>query len=430
MSETARIIEKLKNDRYSINDNKSPELLFTFNVDPEENLKKLIKITAIRSIDKGIKYFKIGLYLSAFEDKNAYPFFREAKKYFDKADNFEAEQFLTFINSEKIDINVYLKGSSHTDDNDSFESYRKERSLEVILEDFEIIRKEVLFNNYTSLKNILRIYNLVQKETISIFKANLKKYKIAFNIIENSKRKELIELKDSLKSKMRSEINKKSRRFMKDNAMEFFSRKDKINKSLITKKKNDVEKNYQSIMNVVESHKRSQENLSKLEKMKLIKTIEKHNNELISIGELDKQYDIIENIEKNNYENELAAYEKELETKYEKKHETLKDENKALLNFRRIFFESIRQNQFGTLFGKDYVKIFSAKEDNYSSTLLWTFYTRIKICEQDYKDFEGIRNAFDSMRKKLIRIDAKTKRMFESPDEIFKEIENIQNNVN
>lgn len=224
-------------------------------------------------------------------------------------------------------------------------------------------------------------------------------------------------------------MNKKVRQFMRQNNMNFFDRRDKINTKLIANKKEEIEKNYQSVMNVVESHKRAQEKINRMEKMRLIRTIEKYNCELIAIDELSKQYDLIEEIEKNNYERELEAYLQELEKKYDEKHETLRDENKALLNFRRIFFENIRSNQVATLFSKDLVRIFSTKGDNYIASLLWNSFIKIKICEQDFKDFEAIRNAFESMRKKLIRIDNKSKRIFENPDEIFIEIENIENNV-
>ena len=430
MNDRRKILDKLKNDRYSVNNNKSQELLFTFHVDPEENLKKLCKITALRSFDKGIKNFKIGLYLSAFEDKNSHLFFREAKKQFEKTDSFESEQFLQFLSTEKVNENIYLKGSSHSETNETFESFRKNKNLDQILFEFDTIRKEVLFNNYTSLKSILRIFKIIREETISKFKENLKKYKIGFNIIENSQRKEIMELKDSLKNKKKYKIAKKIRHFLKENKIDLFDKKEKINRSLIAAKKVDIEEDYQNVMNVVESYKQRPEKMTKLMRMTLIKTVEKFNKHLIDIAEVGKQFSIIEDLENTHYEQELAVYYIEVENRYEKKHEILKDEYKGLLNFRKIYFESIRRNQFASLFGKDFVKIFSTKEENYSENILWKSYVKMKICEQDYKDFVGIKNSFESIRKKMIRIENKTKRMFEYPEDIFQEIENIQYNVN
>ncbi|MBN2279847.1 MAG: hypothetical protein JXQ65_04635 [Candidatus Marinimicrobia bacterium] len=430
MKEIEKILERIKNDRYSVNNNKSQELLFTFFVDPEDNLKKLSRIPVIRSFEKGLKFFKIGLYLCAFEDYNAYYFFREARQNFEKADSVEGDEFLSYMDSEKIDENLYLLGSGHPDSNDSFENFKKERTLEGIIATFDIIQKEVLYNNYTSLKSVLRIYKMIEQETISRFKDNLKKYQVAFTIVENSKRKEIIELKDSLKSKRKDNIARKIHKYIDENNLEYFNKKDLVLKSTLESKKDEIITNYRKVMDVIETHKNSQETLSKLDKMKLIKSVEKHNNDLITIGELIEYYDRIEDIENHQYENELAVYMKEIDEKNEKKHEALKDEYKAQLNFRRIFFESIRRNRFGTLFGKDFVRVFSIKEDNYSESILWDFFMKLNICEQDYNDFQGIRNAFEGMRKKLKRIDNKTTRIFEHPDEIFIEIENIENNVN
>lgn len=170
MIELIKVYEQIKHFNYSVNENKSEELLFTFNVDPEENLRRLTKIPTLRCIDKGIKFFKIGLYLSLFEDMHAYLFFREAKKYFDKVDSYESEEFLSFINNEDIKTDHYLMGVSHSEENEEFEIIKKERDLETILNAFNSIRQQVLHNNYTGLKSILRIYKLIERETISKFK--------------------------------------------------------------------------------------------------------------------------------------------------------------------------------------------------------------------------------------------------------------------
>ncbi len=429
MSMLKSILTDIKNNLYSIDNQKSRELLFTYSFEPDQNLRKLAKITALRIHEKGIKYLKIGLYLSAFEDENAYYFFREARKIFDNIETDEAEQIYKFISSEDVETAIFLLGTDHDDHKETFEAFRKSKEFSEIYANYEKIRKQVLQKNYTSYKSITRLIKIIQDETINSFKENLKNYKIGYSIIENNKRKELVELKEKLKQAKISTINSRLHRFLTKNEIDIFASDEMIDKSIIESKKFAVRESYQNLLKVVEAQKKSGEEIPVQTKKRLAETVQRYNDQLIDINKIEREYKTVASAEDTAYDRNLIAQTKELENVFENKHKELKTEHKANLNFRRAFFETIRTNQIATLFGKGLVRVFATRRDSYNESILWSAFARMEIQEQDYKDCPGIRNCFQLMKKKIMTIDNKTNRMFEHPEHIYQEIEAIQNNV-
>lgn len=428
MEDFKEVYEDIRNEQYSISDHKSQELLFTHNVDPEDNLKKLSRLTTLRTIDKGIKFLKIGLYLAVFEDLNAFLFFYEAQKIFKKINNSESEEFLNFINNENLNSEIYLKGTDHEGCKEIFETFKKSKDLNEIIENYNTIRDEILFSNYLSGKSVRRIIKIIEEESIRKFKSNLKNYKVQYNFLENKKKNELIDLKERLRQQRKDNLNKRVKEFLKENRIDIFPNFSKINKSTITSKKAAIEGNYQNIMASIEDQKK--EKIAAMAKKVLLQTIAKCNDQLKKIIAVEENYTSFENIENINFERDMISETKEIDIKYEELHNKLKDEFRGILNYKRILFETIRKTQNATLFGKDMVRIFSAKGDRYSDFEMWNGFMQMEIIEQDYEDYPVIRNNFNAMKKKAVMIVKKSLRMFEHPDQIFEEIERIENNIN
>jgi len=424
------ILADIKNEVYSIDNQKSRELLFTYSFEPDHNLRRLAKITALRIHEKGIKYFKIGLYLSAFEDENAYYFFHEARKIFDNIDTEEAEQIYKFISNEDVETAIFLKGTNHDNHKETFEAFRKAKEFSEIYTNFEKIRNQILHTNYTSYKSITRLIKIIEDESINNFKENLKNYKIGYSILENNKRKELVGLKEELKQVKISNINQRLHDFLTKNEIGIFAANELIDKSIIETKRIAIRESYQNVLKLIEVQKKSGEEVSTQTRKRLAETIHRYNDQLIDINKLEREYKTVASAENTTYDRNLIAQTKALEKEFEEKHKELKKEHKANLNFRRTFFECIRANQIASFFGKGMVRVFATRRDNYNESILWTAFGQMEIQEQDYKDCPGIRNCFRIMKKKIIAIDNKTNRMFEHPEHIYQEIEAIQNNAN
>ncbi len=429
MSLIKSLLDQFKNKTYSVNNAKSDELLFTYDVDPEGKLKKLSKISTFMTVDEGLKYFKIGLYLSAFEDENAFVFFREAKKRFSNINDGRAEFFLNYINSDSVNEEILLMGINHKKSDEYFEKFRKSKDYDEILKYFDLIRQEILGRNYTTYKSIARIIKHIQDQSIEEFKDHLKKFKIGHKVIERKRRNEFVELKSRLKAEQIMTVSEKLRACMKKEYLDFFVDRKMITAETILSIKNNLKEKQSDLLALVEQSRKNTGKISAPMKEKVIGTITKNHQQLQELEKIEQKFKSLQRLESISYDRKYIAAEKEINKKYEEKHKELRDEHRGGLNFRRIFYETIRKLQYASMFGKDVVRIFSTKRETYSEITLWQAFEKMYIGEQDYTDWSSIKNYFEGMKKKIFDINRKANAVFEKPDQIYREIDDVVNNV-
>jgi len=328
-----------------------------------DNVQKLAKTLENENTYKqGLRFAKMGLYLSIFEDSNSKIFFDKARSILSELNTDKSEKLRNYLVSYDIETPIDLEGQKVDSNFKVFwgGKWRKE-NFDRALKDFNKLRKDA----WRNLFNKRQFFSQDMEECLKSTLSSLNKKQERFEY-------ELTELKDDYQIKK----NKLQKRL------------DKHKRSIKRKIKEKFLHNYQK-NELLKLAKMSSEELKKVpeEKKELVKKLQSHYKNIkedIEQAESETRKKIITEMENN-------------EKEYKQKVQSIKSDYKDSMDMRQEFFDEIRGDKLASYFGKDFIKIFGVYGSNFDTDKLWE-----KFIDLEYLN-KGIQESYNRLVAKLKR---------------------------